>query len=345
MKIRMIITSVGGLVAPNIIKSLKQDDIDDFYIVGVDMYKDAVGFYFTDAEYVVPPGNSEEYSKELFKIAKKEKIDIILPLSDEEVIALSKCKKKFRKEGILIPCSEYKIVKISSNKSLTLKYLEEKGIDIPKYRVPHNINELKNDIFALGYPKEPVVFKPNCARGARGFWVINSNFSKENMILYNRVRQTISLEWLLESLKNINKFPEILVMEYLPGKDFNVDVLAWHGDSIYIIPNERLVPNAGPVQVGLIKKDKKVQKIVKKIVKTFEFDYWINVEVAYSKEPNSRPLVYEINPRISAPILANKAAGIDLLKIGIKLALGKKINRRLSFKETKMVRYWNEIFI
>lgn len=345
MKIRVILTSVGGLVAPNMIKSLKEDSSDEFYIVGVDMSEEAVGFHFVDKSYIVPPGDSDEYSEQLLNIAKEEKIDVILPLSDEELLSLSKNKEKFKKEGILIACSDYEIVNIASNKATMLQFLEKSGIPVPEYRIPHNINELQTAAEALGYPKEPVVFKPCRARGARGFWILRGDIDKRHAILYSRDRQEISLEWLLESLDDNKQFPEILVMEYLPGEDFNVDVLAWHGDALYIIPNQRIVPNAGPVQVGLIKENSEVQNMVRKVVKEFGFDYWVNVEVAYSKEPNSHPLVYEINPRISAPIVATKAAGVDLLRLGIKLALGEKIESNLSIMETKMIRYWNELFI
>ena len=345
MKIRVILTSVGGLVAPNMIKSLKEDTSDEFYIVGVDVNEEAVGFHFADKSYTVPQGNSNEYSEHLLNIAKKEKVDVILPLSDEELLSLSKNKEKFKKEGILIPCSDYEIVNIASNKATMLQFLEKSGIPVPEYRIPHNINELQTAAEALGYPKEPVVFKPCRARGARGFWVLRGDIDKRHTILYSRDRQEISFEWLLESLADNKQFPDVLVMEYLPGEDFNVDVLAWHGDSLYIIPNQRIVPKAGPVQVGRIKEDREVQNMVRRVVKEFGFDYWVNVEAAYSKEPDSSPLVYEINPRISAPIVATKAAGVDLLRLGIKLALGEKVGSNLSFRETKMIRYWNELFI
>lgn len=345
MKIRVLLTSVGGLVAPSMIKSLKECTSDEFYVVGIDMHKEAVGFYFTDRKYIVPSGDSDEYPEKLLNIAKKEKIDVILPLSDEELLNLSKNKKMFEKEGVLIACSDYEIINTASNKAAMLQFLGKRGILIPKYRIPHNINELQRNVESLGYPKESVVFKPQHSRGARGFWILRGDLDKRRMILQSRARQEITLDWLLESLDDNKQFPEVLVMEYLPCKDFNVDVLAKHGECFYVIPNQRIVPDAGPVQVGFIKEDEKVQNMTKRVVKEFGFDYWVNVEVAYRKEPDSRPLVYEINPRISAPIVANKAAGVDLLSLGIKLILGEEINRYLKIKETKMIRYWNECFI
>lgn len=343
-KINILMTSVGGLVAPGMIKSLRKS-FKRIYIVGVDASPDAVGFHFTDKSYTVLTGNNQGYFQQILRIAKKENIDVIIPLSDEEVLALAKNKYYFERVGIRITCSDYSVVKIASNKALMLQFLKEKRLPCAKYRIPKNIKELKIAVKELGYPDKKVVFKPQEGRGARGLWFINANLNRQEMILKDRDRQEITLEWLLEALDNKNKFPKILVMEYLSGKDFNVDVLASQGKSLFIIPNERILPKAGPVQIGLTKKDKRVQNLVRKVIKEFGFNYYVNVEVAYRGGYKSEPFVYEINPRVSAPITINQAAGVNLLKMGIDLALNKKIKKNKNFRRIKMIRYWDEIFV
>ncbi|MDD5529880.1 MAG: ATP-grasp domain-containing protein [bacterium] len=343
-KPRVLFTSVGGLVVPNMIKSLREAFHNNIYIIGVDINSNAVGFHFTDKNYIVSKGNENGYTEKLLSISKKESIDVILPLSDEELLALAKDKSKFEREGIQVACSEYNIVKTAMDKAFMLQYLEKEGLPCPEYRIPSNLKELERDIKSLGYPNKKVVFKPRKSRGARGFWILNANLHKRRMILEDRDRQEITLEWLLESLKDNNKFPDILAMEYLPGDDFNVDVLSWKGKPIYTIPNERMLPKHGPVRVGHIRKNKKVETLVKQVVESFKFDYYVNVEVAYRSGTKANPFVYEINPRISAAVVANKAAGIDILTMGVKLALKKDFSKNINFKETQMIRYWNELF-
>ncbi|MDP2709085.1 MAG: ATP-grasp domain-containing protein [bacterium] len=342
-QIRILMTCIGGLVTPGMIKNLRES-IKGIYIVGVNMSPEAAGFSFVDKSYTVFSGKDMRYPKQILKIARKEKIDLVIPLSDEEMLSLSKAAADFAKAGIKVVCSDHNIIKIAQDKALMLQYLKAKGVLCPKFRVPNNLQELKRAVKDLGYPKKPVVFKPRNSRGARGFWLLNAKINKQNFILKSRDRQEITLEWLLEALENKKNFPKILVMEYLPGKDFNVDVLALKGESIYVIPNQRLVPKAGPGQVGLVKKDRQVQKYVAQIIKVFGFDYYVNVEVAYRLGRDTRPLIYEINPRISAPIIVNKQAGVDILKYGIDLALGRKIDQGKKFNTVKMVRYWQELF-
>ena len=74
-----------------------------------------------------------------------------------------------------------------------------------------------------------VVIKPRKARGARGFCIIDPHIDKYSIFFEERDRQKICLEWLLDSFSERNNLSEYVLMEYLPGKDFNIDVLCWKG--------------------------------------------------------------------------------------------------------------------
>ncbi len=344
-KARLLLTSVGGLVAPGMIKSLKSCRDYDLYITGVDSQPDAVGFKFVDSSHVVVRGDDPSYAKEILDIAKREKIDIVIPLSDEETLALAKDKDLFEREGIKVATSSYEVVKIASNKASMLEFLKDKGVPVPDFYMSKSIEELKANAKRLGYPDKRIVFKPTTSRGARGFWILDAKLNKRDWLLKSRARQEITLEWLIEALDKDKDFPDIVLMEYLEGDDFNVDILAKSGKALYCVPNKRIVPDAGPVQVGHIKEERAVQDLAARVVDAFGFNYCVNIEIAYRGRDNKEPFIYEINPRISAPIVANKAAGIDLLLKTIKLALGEEIDETLRFKDTKMFRYWDEVFV
>jgi hypothetical protein len=152
-----------------------------------------------------------------------------------------------------------------------------------------------------------------------------------------RVVRSLLAEW--------PALPRVMVMQYLRGPDFNVDVLAWQGETLYCIPIQRIVPQAGPVQVGRIVHDSRIDAMVEQTVAAFGFSYNVNVELAYPDEAGDGiPLVYEINPRISAPIAVHRAAGINLLLFGVLLARGREIFRGLPYREITMQRCWREVF-
>ncbi|MFX0100556.1 MAG: ATP-grasp domain-containing protein [Candidatus Hodarchaeota archaeon] len=340
--IRIILTSMGGLVTPSMIKSLR-DYFNDIYIVGLNATEGAIGFHFADKSYIVPPGNAKNYAEEVTKIAVKEKIDFIIPLSDEETLALSKIKNKLLEKNIKVLCSDHVTCQTAFHKDKMLEFLKDNGVDVPKFRVPKNCDELMKYAKELGYPEKKVVLKPTFSRGARGFWLMDEEYDEVYGLMKDRNRQTIKLGRVIEILSNCQEFPSLIMMDYLEGDDFNVDVLARNGESLHIIPDKRLFPKAGPVSVGQVLKDEKINELVRKIVKIFKFDYYLNIEVAYDLNKN-KPMIYEINARVGAPIVINAAAGINLLAKGLEMAMGIEVGSNVKIQKTKMIRYWNEFF-
>jgi len=338
-EIRIILTSVGGLVAPGIIKSLKRAALQNgerLFIIGTDMRGDSVGFHFVDKCYVVPRGDSEEYNSVLLEIAENNNIDVIVPCSDEELLSVSKEREKFIKKGITPICSHWETVYRANDKGLMLKFLKDKNIPVPDFYLPLNIKDVEKAAEELGYPFNPVVVKPRLARGGRGFKILEEEV---DLLKSN----SLKLEYIIDILKNYEKFPEIVVMEYLPGEEYSVDALAYNGAPLYIIPRKRIRALGGPSIVGEIVQNNEVKEMVDRIIRAFGFHLNVNIQLKYSRR--GLPLVYEINPRVSGTIVANEAAGVNLLYFGIKLAMGKEIPKQTSIRRVKMLRYFEEVFI
>lgn len=344
-KIRILMTSCGGLVIPGMIKCLREENEFDFHIVGVDANEQAVGRYFADSFYVVPYGYEDNYIEVILSIAIAEKVDVIIPLSDEEVLALSSKKAEFERNGIKILCSDYEMVKIASDKGKMLTYLKDKNIEVPNFFLPKNIKELDEALQKLGYPEKEIVLKPTKGRGARGFWIITKKYNGQDLLLKERNLQKLPYRVIRSLLMEKDCLTDVVVMDYLGGDDFNVDALSLKGKTIYSLPIKRIVPNAGPVQVGQHVHDSQIDGVVKEIIDKFKFSYNINIELAYRNGENKgKPLVYEINPRISAPIAAHKYAGVNVLLYGILLCLGYDFSMNLQYDEIYTQRYWNEMY-
>ena len=338
--IRLMLTSVGGLVSPGIIESLRRAD-ETVYIVGIDMQPDAIGFYFVDKSHVVPRGDSSDYIPCLMEMAKKENVQVIVPCSDEELLSISKTKSDFGREGIIPLCSDYETVSIAIDKGTMLEFLKTQAVPTPRFYLPKNTDALIRGAEALGYPDNPVVVKPRRSRGGRGFRIL-----KEQIDLFgSRDSHFIKLNHLIEIIKEYEEFPSIVLMEYLPGEEYSVDALADNGESIYIVPRKRIQAIGGPSQIGEVVHNGEVVDMVRSIIKAFKLDFNVNVQLKYSKQSEGQPLVYEINPRISGTIVANEAAGVNLLYYGIRKAMGLDIPGHVRLKEVRMIRYLKEYFI
>jgi len=268
---------------------------------------------------------------------------VIVPLSDEEVLTLSKHKEMFAQKGVTVMCSDHHVVQTASDKGQLLTFLQSKGTVVPDFYCPTSLEELDEAVARLGYPEEEVVLKPTQSRGARGFWILSEKLSGQDLLFKSRDRQRIGYPVLRELMQDGLALPSIVVMQYLRGPDFNVDVLAWRGETLYCIPIQRLVPSAGPVQDGLIVHDPAISALTKELIALLGFSYNINIEMAYpNQEDQETPLVYEINARVSAPIAVHQHAGINMMLFGILLALGYEVPRGLPYEGITVQRYWSE---
>jgi len=326
-------------MTPSLIQSLRDAGEERFFIVGLDMLEEAIGFYFSDRSYLVPPGNAPEYLPRLKEIVDRERVQVIVPRSDEEVLTLARVRGEFEAKGVGVLCSSDEAVAIASDKGSMLEFLRGKGLPTARFHLPRSPEELREAAHSLGYPNRPVVVKPRRSRGGRGFLVVQERFD----ILSERETRFIRLDHLLDLLSGYNPFPPVVIMEHLPGQDYSVDALAHRGKPLFIIPRRRTRVLGGTSQVGEVVEEERVKQRVAQVIEAFGFDYILNVQLRESAE--GEPLVYEINPRPSGTIVANAAAGANILYWGIRLALGMPIPSRAEVRETKMIRYLKEFFL
>ena len=132
-------------------------------------------------------------------------------------------------------------------------------------------------------------------------------------------------------------------MEYLPGREYSVDLLVDNGRALVTVPRFREVIKGGISFIGITEENKDVIETSNAIVEAIGLDYNIGVQLRYSKD--ELPSVLEINPRVQGTIVLCTAAGVNLPYLGVKLALGEDIPEIKPRWGVKMIRYWEEIYV
>ena len=97
-------------------------------IVVADISATAPAIYFADKAYIIPKIGEDEYLNSIIDICNKEKISLIVPTIDTELLILAKNKKiieKQTKAKVLI--SDFNVIDICRNKINTQKFFEENG--------------------------------------------------------------------------------------------------------------------------------------------------------------------------------------------------------------------------
>jgi carbamoyl-phosphate synthase large subunit len=275
------------------------------------------------------------------EIVKKEKVDVIIPFSPKELLPLSENKRVFEELGAKVLISDPDVIRIIQDRYRILKQL--KNLVRFRFKLVKSLDDFKVALKELGYPEKPVCFKPRIEiGGGRGFRIVEEiDPTKEMMDKKSDIH--INMEQALNILKDAKPFPELLIMEYLPGPEYSTDMLAKKGETLAIVPRRRIKVSLGASSVGITEKNGKVIKKAKSIVKSLPLDYNVNVQLKFSER--DEPEYIEINPRVSGTICLCTAAGINLPYLGVKMVLGENFDVPEPKWGIKMIRHNKEMYL
>lgn len=337
----VIMTGAGAPGASGIVRSLRSTDERDIYIVGVDMDEEAYGFALVDETYTVPPGDDDGYISRMADIAQWEDADVILPLTTAEIEPLAANRETF---DATVMVSESEALSVANNKAKLYEFLVDEGFDsAPAYHRVDDEEAFVDAVEALGYPERPVCFKPPVASGMRGFRVLDDRTDRLTRLLEEKPDTAVTtLDEVLPVLSSADSFPELAVMEYLPGEEYSVDVLAMDGEVGPVVPRSRARTRAGISFEGVVEQRQELIDEAAAICRELGLAYNVNVQFKYDADGD--PKVIEINPRVSGTIIMCVGAGANMPYLGVKYALGESIPTVEIDWGTRMVRYWQELF-
>ena len=314
-----MITSIGGDLSPYLIDYLKTKSIHkDLNIIGIDNKETVLGQYFTDDYEKVPHGDSSKYITKIIKLIKKYKINLIIPTSDEEALNLSKNRSKIEKLGVTLVATEYKNLKIFSDKAKTYQKMSELNFNIPKWYEAKNKKDLLKFTNDFIKTNKNFIIKPSSTRGSRGFSVITKKSSLRN---------------LAEKYKNL--YP-LIISEQLFEPIYDLDLLSWKGKLIKGVVRRR-INAADPNEGHIIVNNKKIIQQGKKIVNFFNLSWLYDCDFMLDK--NGNPVLIEINPRMSGSATVSMAAGVPLFDDIISLARNKSVRKTKIPIGTKVIAF------
>ncbi|MGN6559645.1 MAG: ATP-grasp domain-containing protein, partial [Candidatus Nitrosocosmicus sp.] len=122
-KINVIVTSVGGIVAQGIIKSLKyhnkfsKNKEYQYNILGTDIIYDSTGLYRTDEFSIIQKPDSQQFVQNIINLCNDNYIDLLFIGSDIELNSFSCNKKKIEdRTGATLICNPSNVIEICRNK-------------------------------------------------------------------------------------------------------------------------------------------------------------------------------------------------------------------------------------
>jgi len=271
--ITVLLTGVGAPGAPGIINCYKNNNERIVRVVGIDSNYDAGGKSLVDCFYIAPLVSAENYISFVMDICIKEQVDIIQPIITRELMKFSTNKTFFLNQGIRISVMDEEKLEIANDKGKLLNALLLKGLPVPSFFVAKSVGEIEAACSRLGYPEKPVFIKVTSGNGSRGIRMLDTKKSKYDLFFSEKPNSmVISYSELMLTLNEKPTIPDIMIMEYLPGDEYSVDVLSKNGKVREIVCRKGF-NIVSSIQLGCIIEEKKeLVDLCTKISEALEFD-------------------------------------------------------------------------
>lgn len=323
-RVTVLMTAAGDPSAPGIINCLKNNGERDVRIIGVDMQNDFAVKQMVDKSYIVPRYSDMNYIDNLLDICSQEKVDILIPTMSQELELLLEREEEFNHIGVKLSITHGEGLKIANDKIALYSFMKENGFKVPRFCIIKCADDFERACTSLGYPSQPVCVKMRDGSGSRGIRIIDATKSKFDIFSGEKPNSFFTtMEDMNAILHEVDTIPELMIMEYLPGKEYSVDVLAENGEVRYIVGRESNVIIASIPQEATLAYDKRAYDIVEELTKSLKLDG--NLDFDFKYDADGIPQLMEINPRFAATLAVIAAGGINLPYLRVKQLLNEKL--------------------
>ena len=288
-------------------------------IHGADASRLAPALHRVDKAHIVPRIGSGEYVAALLDIARRRKVDLLIPLLDAELFAIASAVEAFEQVGCRALISSHRVVAACRDKFTTYRALRDAGIDTPE-------TWTWDEVVARERHRFPYFLKPRAGSAALGNYVVRS--AEE-----------------LQTFGRLVKDP--IVQEFVNGVEHTLDVYAgWDGVPRCVVPRKRLEVRNGEASKALIVKDKAIMAVGRRVVEMFEECRGV-ITVQCMVTSDRRIRVIEINPRFGGGAPLSIHAGADFPQWILLELLGRHPPiRATNFRDdVAMLRFDDSVFI
>lgn len=341
--ITVLMSATSSPTMPGAYRSFKNIKERNVKLIGADMTSDPSAKYLVDVFYQVPPVSEDNYIDTILDICKRESVDIYFPSISAEVTKVAERRREFEKIGVKVAISNLESVEIANNKLHTYQALEKAGIPVPKYYGVHSVDDFIEGCKYMGYPEKPVCIKIVDGSGSRGVRIIDAKKSRYEIFANEKPNSFYtSYEDMLSILKSAPKLREMMLVEFMHGPEYTVDLLADNGKVLYIGGRENVQSLMSIAMESVVKKDEAAFKIAEDVVSLLKMEG--NVGFDFMRNEKEEPVLMDINPRTTATISLFAAAGLDLRYLRIKQLLGESLPEVNAIEGTRIRRRHGEIF-
>ncbi len=293
--INVLITSCGRRV--ELVKAFKAAR-DALSITGEVMCADcsdtAPALMFADKKFTVPKISSGKYISALKEIIEREKISLVVPTIDTELMLLAQNRAELEKSGARVLVPSVEACGICCDKQKTAEFLAENGFDAPVTLSEEQARSYDGDY--------PLFVKPR---------------DGSSSIDAFKARNAEELAFFSRYVKNA------IVQECVSGSEYTVDILTdFDGEPLFVVPRLRIAVRGGEIMKGRVQKNELIVKVCKELVKKLGYVGQLTVQGFLTDDGKFK--LIEMNARFGGGAPMSIRAGADFCGTLYKLLRGEK---------------------
>ena len=278
-ELHILVTGVGRRI--ELLQAFRQAALKlevDLKIYGADIAGTAPALAYCDYTRKVCGMRDPQYIQQLVDICVADKIDLVLPTIDTDLLVLSRNVDEFERVGAKVLVSKPDKIMICRDKNTTGEFFESCGLDAPK-----TYNDYRS------YPGPfPCFIKPKDGSSSINAFKADD---KEELGVYAR------------------HVDDYIIQPFVEGREFTIDVFCdFDGNPIFITPRERIQVRAGEVLKTQISMDRTMIEESKKLCEVFKPCGPLTVQLIQDK-CTGRNCYIEINPRYGGGAPLSMKAG------------------------------------
>lgn len=303
---KILLTAIGCPNGITAIKNLQRYGVD---VVGADARSNPIAASFVERFYQVPLASSADFIDTIADIVRREKPDVLVSQSEEEVAVLS---RHGHHVGTCVMVTSPKAVHESMNKVLAYRKAKHLGVPIPRYFHAMGPGALLRDVRACIAEFGSAIIRPTRGKGSRGLLVVVPILDRASNNWQVWPDATLISVNELESSSLTNLRYPLIVSEPLVGE------MAYEGYCVdgkiltgFLKRKTRMINNSTHTHNVSIE-DEAIESIARAMVADFGGHSFVDVQCIGGK-------LMEINPRLSTLIYT---PDYNMIHFGILHTLG-----------------------
>jgi len=331
-----MLTTVSQEMAADTIMRLRSSSQHDLRIVAVDRRGDVAARHFADVFECVNSWDPEGYARAVAKLVEMHKVDLVIPMVDGDVLALSPFRDLFTEQNCLLGCVDAELAETLSNKLLSYELFTHAGLPVADWRAADSREHLVTAVEQMFGLYGEVVVKPAVAQSSRGVSVIRNSIHGAQEYLGSREVHMDYGTFMTRFVDVYDTLFPVLVMKRLREPVHDIDVLAWQGQLQSSVARRRrnsALPNEGHEILNAAV----LNDLAKDVAEKLNLSWLVDCDVMF--DDNGAVCLLEINPRPSLSSVVSMDAGVPLLDDMISLAKGQTLAAQPPIQEHLIVPY------